>query len=117
VRGAALGVLVGFGVYFALIVIGAVGVTSGTGTVDSRATAWELVSFVAGLVAGFLAARAAARAPRPVRLVAALAGPSVIALVFALTTTARDESALWIAFGASVIGAAAGAAARETAAG
>jgi hypothetical protein len=114
VRSASLGVLAGFAVYFLLIAIGAVAVTSGTGTVDSRATAWELVSFVAGLVAGFAAARAAARAPRPVRFVAALSGPPAIALVFALTTTARDESGLWIAFGATVLGAVAGAAMRET---
>jgi hypothetical protein len=116
VRGAALGLLVGFAVYFVVVAVGAVGVTAGTGTIDSRATAWELVSFGAGVVAGFAAARAAAGAPRAVRVIVALAGPTAIALVFALTTTARDESGLWIAFGASVIGAVAGAAARETAA-
>ena len=96
-----------------LIALGAVVVTSGTATVDSRTTAWVLVNLACGLVAGFAGARAAVGAALPARYAAAVAGPGLLALVFALTTDARDASGLWLAFAASVAGAAAGAALRD----
>jgi FtsH-binding integral membrane protein len=112
-RRAATGALVALGAFFGLVALGAVAATAGTGTLDGRATAWELVCLVAGLVAGFAGSRAAAAAPRPARYAAAIAGPALLALVFALTTDARDADRLWIAFLAAVAGAAAGAALRE----
>ena len=111
----ALAALLALAVYFVLIVLAAVVVTSGTATVDTRNGAWVAANLVCGLVAGFAGARAAVGAPRLLRYLAALLGPSLLALVFALTTDARDESGLWLAFAASVAGAAAGAALREAA--
>jgi len=90
-------------------------VTAGTGTVDSRATAWELACAVAGVVAGFAGARVAVAAPRALRYAAAILGPLLLALLFALTTSARDESGLWIAFCLTVAGAAVGAGLRDAA--
>jgi hypothetical protein len=109
----ALAALLALAVYFVLIALAAVVVTSGTATLDSRNGAWVAANLVCGLVAGFAGARAAVGAPRAVRYVAALLGPSLLALVFALTTDARDESGLWLVFVASVAGAAAGAALRD----
>jgi len=106
--------LVALAVYFVLIALAAVIVTSGTATLDTRNGMWVAANLVCGLVAGFAGARAAAGAPQLLRYAAALAGPSVLALVFALTTDARDETGLWLAFIASVAGAAAGAAVRDT---
>ena len=100
--------LIALALYFVLIALAAAIVTAGTGTLDSRAAAWVAANLVCGLVAGFAGAHAAGRAPRAVRYIAALAGPSLLALVFALTTDARDESGLWLAFLATVAGAAAG---------
>ena len=90
-RRLALAALLALAVYFVLIALGAVVVTSGTATVDSRTTAWVLVNLACGLVAGFAGARAAAGAALPARYAAALAGPGLLALVFALTTGARDD--------------------------
>ncbi len=112
-RRLAVAALLALAVYFILIVLGAAIVTAGTGTLDSREGAWVAANLVCGLVAGFAGARAAAGAPRAARYAAALAGPCLLALVFALTTDARDESGLWLAFAASVAGAAAGAALRD----
>jgi hypothetical protein len=112
-RRAAIGALVALAVFFVLIAIGASAVTAGTETLDSRATAWELVCLACGLVAGFAGSRAALGAPRPLRYGAALLGPALLALVFALTTGARDADGLWIAFVATVVGAAGGAMLRE----
>lgn len=105
--------LVALAVYFVLIALAAVIVTSGTATLDTRNGMWVAANLVCGLVAGFAGARAAAGAPRALRFAAALVGPSLLALLFALTTDARDESGLWLAFAASVAGAAAGAALRD----
>jgi hypothetical protein len=105
--------LVALAVYFVLIALAAVVVTSGTATLDTRNGAWVAANLVCGLVAGFAGARAAAGAPRAVRYTVALLGPTLLALVFALTTDARDESGLWLAFLATVAGAAAGAALRD----
>jgi len=105
--------LVALAVYFVLIALAAVIVTSGTATLDTRNGMWVAANLVCGLAAGFAGARAAAGAPRALRFAAALVGPSLLALVFALTTDARDESGLWLAFVASVAGAAAGAALRD----
>ena len=105
--------LVALAVYFVLIALSAVIVTSGTATLDTRNGAWVAANLVCGLVAGFAGAHAAVGAPRTVRYVAALLGPSLLALLFALTTDARDESGLWLAFAASVAGAAAGAVAHD----
>jgi hypothetical protein len=110
---ALLAALVALAVYFVLIALAAVLVTSGTATLDTRNGVWVAANLACGLVAGFLGARAAAGAPRALRYVAALLGPSLLALVFALTTDARDETGLWLAFLASVAGAAAGAAVRD----
>lgn len=105
--------LLALAVYFMLIALAAAIVTLGTATLDTRTGAWVAANLVCGLVAGFAGARAAIGAPRALRYVAALTGPSLLALVFALTTDARDESGLWLAFAASVAGAAAGAALRD----
>jgi hypothetical protein len=112
-RRAGSGLIVGLAVYFALIALAAVAVTAGTATLDSRATAWEVVSGIVGLVAGFASDRTARGAARPVRYGVALAGPALIALAFALTTSARDTAGLWVAFAATLAGAALGAALRE----
>lgn len=109
----ALAALIALLVYFVLIALAAVIVTSGTATLDTRNGAWVAANLVCGLMAGFAGARAAVGAPRVPRFAAALLGPSLLALVFALTTDARDESGLWLAFLASVAGAAAGAALRD----
>ncbi len=109
----ALAALLALALYFVLIALAAVIVTSGTTTLDTRNGAWVAANLVCGLVAGFAGARAATGAPRAVRYAAALAGPSLLALAFALTTDARDASGLWLACVASVAGAAAGAALRE----
>jgi peptidoglycan/LPS O-acetylase OafA/YrhL len=114
-RRAGLGLLVGLGVYFALIALAAALVTSGTGTLGSRATAWEIASALVGFAAGFAADRTArGLAARPLRYAIALAGPALIALAFALTTHTSDPSGLWIAFAATLAGAALGAALRES---
>jgi hypothetical protein len=105
--------LVALAVYFVLIALCAMLVTSGTATLDTRNGVWVAANLACGLVAGFAGARAAAGAPRPLRYAAALLGPALLALVFALTTDARDETGLWLAFFASVAGAFAGAAARD----
>ncbi len=110
-----LAALLALAVYFVLIALAAVIVTSGTATLDARTGTWVAANLVCGLVAGFAGARAAIGARRAVRYVAAVLGPSLLALVFALTTDARDESGLWLAFAASVAGATAGAALREAA--
>jgi len=107
------GALIAPAVYFVLIALAAVLVTAGTGTLDSRASAWVAANLACGLVAGFAGARFAARAPKPLRYAAAITGPALLALVFALTTDARDESGVWLAFAASVAGASAGAALRD----
>jgi hypothetical protein len=109
-RGMLMAALLALSVYFVLIALAAVVVTSGTATLDARDGAWVAANLVCGLVAGFAGARAAAGAPRVARYGVALLGPSLLALVFALTTDARDESGLWLAFLATVAGAAAGAA-------
>ena len=102
--------LLALAIYFILIALAAAIVTSGTQTLDSRAGAWVAANLVCGLVAGFAGARFAGRSPRWARYVAAVSGPALLALVFAVTTDARDESGVWLAFAASVGGAAAGAA-------
>jgi hypothetical protein len=109
----ALAALLAFAAYLGLIAVAAAIVTSGTSTLDSRDGAWVGANLACGLVAGFAGARAAAGAPRAVRYAVAIAGPGLLALVFALTTDARDESGLWLAFAASVAGAAAGATLRD----
>jgi hypothetical protein len=112
-RRVAIAALAALAVYFVLIAAAAVIVTSGTATLDTRNGAWVAANLACGLVAGFAGARAAAGAPRILRYAAAVTGPALLALVFALTTDARDESGLWLAFVASVAGAAAGAALRD----
>jgi hypothetical protein len=106
------GALIAPALYFVLIAIAAALVTAGTGTLDSRAAAWVAANLACGLAAGFAGARFA-RAPKALRYAAAITGPALLALVFALTTDARDQSGVWLAFAASVAGAAAGAALRE----
>jgi peptidoglycan/LPS O-acetylase OafA/YrhL len=102
--------LLALAVYFVLIALAAVLVTSGTATLDTRDSAWVAANLACGLVAGFVGARFAMRSPAWMRYVAGVSGPALLALVFALTTDARDESGVWLAFAASVAGAAAGAA-------
>jgi peptidoglycan/LPS O-acetylase OafA/YrhL len=102
--------LLALAVYFVLIALAAVLVTSGTATLDTRNSAWVAANLACGLVAGFVGARFAMRSPVWVRYAAGVSGPALLALVFALTTDARDESGVWLAFAASVGGAAAGAA-------
>jgi hypothetical protein len=114
-RRASLGALAALVVYFVLAAVGAAVVTAGTGTVDGRATAWELACAVAGLLAGFAGARVAVASARPLRYLAAVAGPALLALLFALTTDARDETGLWVALLATVLGAALGAGLRDAA--
>jgi hypothetical protein len=106
------GALLALALYLVLIALAAVLVTAGTGTVDSRASAWVAANLACGLIAGFAGARFA-RAPKRLRYAAAITGPALLALVLALTTDARDESGVWLAFAASVAGAAAGAGLRE----
>jgi uncharacterized membrane protein YeaQ/YmgE (transglycosylase-associated protein family) len=72
---------------------------------------------LAGLVAGFLGDRIARSAPLAARYAAGVVGPALLALVFALTSTATDEAGIWASFALSVVGAVLGATARERLAG
>jgi membrane protein DedA with SNARE-associated domain len=111
-RRVAVGALAAPAVFFALTALGAVVATAGTGTLSGRATAWVLVCLVAAVLAGFVGCRVAVASPRPWRLLAAVAGPAALSLVYTVTTHARG-SGLWIAFFATVIGAVCGAGLRD----
>jgi hypothetical protein len=55
----------------------------------------------------FLGDRIARTTPaRPVRYAAAVTGPALLALLFALTTTAQDEEGPWLALAISIAAAA-----------
>jgi hypothetical protein len=112
-RRVALGALAALAVFFALTALGAVVATSGTGTLDGRASAWVLVNLAAAVVAGFAGCRVAVASGRPLRFVAALAGPAALSLAYTLTTHAQERSGLWVAFAATLIGACLGAVSRD----
>ena len=59
----ALAALLALALYFVLIALAAVIVTSGTTTLDAGNGAWVAANLVCGLVAGFAGARAATGAP------------------------------------------------------
>lgn len=109
-----LGSAAAAGAFFVLAFVAAVLTDSATDTVQQTNTVWLTLCALAGLVAGFLGDRLARMAPAAAaRYAAAIAGPAAIALLFALTTTARDAEGPWLVL-AAVIGAAAiGAHARE----
>jgi hypothetical protein len=88
-------------------------IDSSTETIAASNRAWLVACALAGLAAGFLGARLAGTAAVPARYAAAIAGPGALALLFALTTTARDEAGVWAALAISVAAAALGAAGRE----
>ncbi len=105
-----LAALVGF---FVLIAGAALVIDAATSAITSRNRAFVLASLLAAVIAGFAGARFAFRAPRRARYAAAILGPTVISLVFAITSTADDQSARWLALVFSIAGSALGAVLQE----
>ena len=109
-----LGLVAAAGTFFVLAFVAAVITDSATDTLDQVNTVWLALCAVAGLVAGLIGDRLARPAPvAAARYAAAVAGPAAIALLFALTTTARDAEGPWLVLVAVVGAAAIGAHARE----
>jgi hypothetical protein len=113
VRRALTGAAVGLAVYFVLLVIASAAVGSAD-SVHARNVGWVLASAVAGLLAGFAGDRATLAAERSTRYAAGIAGPALVSLVFAVTSTAASQSARWGALAVTVVAAALGAGLRET---
>jgi hypothetical protein len=113
-RSLLLGLAAAAGSYFLLAFVAAVVTDSATDTLEQTNNTWLALSAIAGLLAGFLGNRFARPAPVAVaRYAAAIAGPAAIALLFALTTTARDPEGPWFVLIAVAGAAAIGAHARE----
>jgi hypothetical protein len=89
--------------FVALLLVGA----RVTDALEAADWTWAIVCAAAGLLAGFAGAWVAGRGP----YVVAVAGPALLALVFALTTDSADAAGPWIALAAAVAAATAGAAA------
>ena len=115
-RGFWLGLLAAAVAFLALLAIAARFIDAGTDTIEGAGNGWLAACGIVGLVAGFIGARVARSAPRPARYAAAMTGPAAIALLFALTTTARDANGPWIALAIAILAAALGAAGRDAAA-
>ena len=109
-----IGLVAAAGAFFVLAFVAAVVTDSATDTIEQSNNAWLGLCAVAGLIAGFLGDRLARPAPAvAARYAAAVAGPAAIALLFALTTTARDAEGPWLVLVAVAGAAAIGAHARE----
>ncbi len=109
-----LGLLVATVTFIVLLFVAARVTDSATETVDASNRSWLVSCALAGLVAGFLGDRVARAAPaRAVRYAAAILGPALLALLFALTTDPAEKAGPWFALAISIAAAALGAAARE----
>ena len=105
-----LGLMAAAGAFFVLAFVAAAVTESATESVGQADNAWLVLCALAGLVAGFLGDRLARATPATAaRYAAAIAGPAAIALLFALTTSARDAAVPWLVLvavtGAAAIGA------------
>ena len=113
-RAALLGLGVATVVFLALLFVAARITDSATDTLEATNRSWLVACALAGLVAGFVGDRAARRSPVVfARYAAAVVGPALLSLLFALTTSAQDEAGLWVALALSVAGAGLGAFTRE----
>jgi hypothetical protein len=109
-----LGLLAAAGAFFVLAFAAAVVTDASTQTVEQANNAWLGLCALAALAAGFVGDRLARPASAvAVRYAAATAGPAAIALLFALTTTARDAALPRLVLAVVAGGAAIGAHARE----
>jgi len=112
-RAFGLGSFSAAGVFFVLAFVAAQLAEAATDTTAAADRVWLLACGVAGFLAGFGGARLARAAPLAARYAAAIAGPALLALVFALTSTAQDEAGPWFALAITIGAAALGAFARE----
>jgi hypothetical protein len=109
-----LGLVSATALFLVLAVIAAQLSESATETVAAANRLWLVSCALAGVVAGFTGARIARSAPAvAARYAAAVTGPALLALVFALTTTAEDRAGVWAALAITAATAALGAYARE----
>jgi FtsH-binding integral membrane protein len=108
-----LGLLAAAATFLVLLAIAAPLTDSATDTLESSNRSWLVACVLAGLIAGFLGDRVARSAPSGARYAAAIGGPAALALLFALTTSAADQSGVWAAFVLSIGAAALGAFGRE----
>ncbi len=98
-----LGLLVATVTFLVLLFIAARVIDSSTDTVDASNKSWLFSCAIAGLIAGFLGDRVARAAPAlAVRYTAAILGPALLALLFALTTDPAEPAGPWFALAISI---------------
>jgi energy-coupling factor transporter transmembrane protein EcfT len=109
-----LGLVVATVTFLVLLFVAARVTESATDTVDGSNRSWLVACAIAGMIAGFLGDRVARAAPAlAVRYAAAVLGPALLALLFALTTDPADPAGPWFALAISIAAATLGATARE----